>query len=152
MISGSTCIYFHYLIKPFYFPQRELTKSFITSIFADFSKKIETVNYVFCTDKYLLTMNETHLKHNYYTDIITFDLSIDELIIADVFISVERAKENAASFKVTLISEIIRLLIHGALHLCGHKDKTVEDSHAMRTLENNYLSQFWVSRETDKEF
>jgi len=141
-------IYFHYLTPSFYFPHRAFTKVFIASIFANHHKKIDTINYIFCTDQYLLNLNKTHLNHDYYTDIITFDLSLGKMITADIFISVERAKENAAIFKTAKISELLRLLIHGALHLCGYKDKTKKDSQKMRMLENKYLNEYWVSRET----
>ena len=141
-------IYFHYLTPSFYFPRRAFTKVFIASIFADHRKKIKTINYIFCTDHYLLTLNKTHLNHNYYTDIITFDLTHGNRITADIFISVDRTKENAALFKTTKISELLRLLIHGALHLCGYKDKTKKDSVRMTTLEDKYLNKYWVSRET----
>ena len=136
-------IYFHYLVPSFYFPQRAFTKVFIASIFTDHNKKINTLNYIFCTDKYLLPLNKNHLNHDYYTDIITFDLSNDSSVTADIFISVERAKENAVLFRNTMISEVLRLLIHGALHLCGYKDKTKKASKEMTALENKYLSIYF---------
>ena len=141
-------IYFHYLTPSFYFPRRAFTKVFIASIFAAHQKKIDAINYIFCTDAYLLTLNKTHLNHNYYTDILTFDLTLGNGITADIFISIQRAKENATLFKTTKISEILRLLIHGALHLCGYKDETKKDAEKMRMLENKYLNDYWVSRET----
>ncbi len=108
------------------------------------------VNYIFCSDQYLLALNKRHLKHNFYTDILTFDLSHDERIIADVFISVDRAKENAFTYNVNILSEILRLMIHGALHLSGQKDKLSADSQIMQALENKHLKNYWVSRETYK--
>ena len=150
MTHSHSSIYFHYLIPTFYFPHRVFTKAFIASIFADHRKKIDTINYIFCSDKYLLSLNKNHLNHNYYTDIITFDLSNDSMITADVFISVERARENAVLFGNTILEEVIRLLIHGALHLCGFKDKTKKDSNRMKGFENKYLTHYLVSRETIK--
>ena len=141
-------IHFHYLGPTFYFPNRGFTKTFLASIFADHDKKITAVNYIFCSDQYLLNLNITHLNHNFYTDILTFDLGNDPGITADIFISVERAKENALLFKVTMITEIMRLLVHGALHLCGFKDETQEDAYKMKEKENKYLRQYLVSRET----
>jgi len=143
-------IQFHYVTSSFYFPYRGFTKAFIASIFTDHRKKIDVIDYVFCSDEYLLALNKAHLNHNYYTDILTFNLSNDSKLTADIFISVERAKENALLFKNPMISEIIRLLIHGALHLCGYKDKTNKDSDNMRSVENKYLLEYWVSRETFK--
>ena len=141
-------IYFHYLIPSFYFPHRAFTKVFIASIFTEHRKKINTINYIFCSDEYLLSLNKNHLNHDYYTDIITFDLSNDSSVTADIFISVERAKENAVFFRNTMILEVLRLIIHGALHLCGYKDKTAKAAKEMRILENKYLSSYLVSRET----
>jgi len=143
-------IHFHYLTPSFYFPHRAFTKTFIASIFTDHHKKIDVINYIFCSDQYLLALNREHLNHNYYTDIITFDLSNDSKISADVFISIERARENASLLRITTISEIIRLLIHGALHLCGYEDKTKKDSYNMRAHEEIYLQKYLVSRETLK--
>ena len=148
MSQGIPSIYFHYLVPRFYFPNRGFAKVFIASIFADHHKKINTINYIFCSDEYLLALNKNHLKHNYYTDIITFDLSNDGRIIADIFISAERAKENAKLFGNSVISEILRLLIHGALHLCGYNDKDKKAANEMRALENKYLDAYLVSRET----
>ena len=148
MSQGLPGIYFHYLVPQFYFPHRGFTKIFIASIFADHHKKINTINYIFCSDEYLLALNKNHLKHNYYTDIITFDLSNDGRIIADIFISAERAKENAKLFGNSVISEILRLLIHGALHLCGYNDKDKKAANEMSALENKYLDAYLVSRET----
>ncbi len=148
MTSPVPIISFHYLTTQFYFPHRTLTKSFIASIFEEHHRKINAINYIFCSDEYLLNLNRNHLNHNYYTDIITFDLSYDARVMADVFISIERAKENAAAFHKTVFSEVLRLLIHGALHLCDYKDKTKIENKNMRRLEEKYLHQYLVSRET----
>ena len=108
MSQGIPSIYFHYLVPRFYFPNRGFTKVFIASIFADHHKKINTIDYIFCSDEYLLALNKNHLNHDYYTDIITFDLSNDRRTTADIFISIERAKENAVLFGNSVISEILR--------------------------------------------
>src|SRR5215203_2452866 len=109
MSSHLPSIHFHYITSSFYFPYRAFTKGFIASIFTDHRKKIDVIDYVFCSDEYLLALNKAHLNHNYYTDILTFNLSNDSKLTADIFISVERAKENALLFKNSMISEIIRL-------------------------------------------
>jgi len=147
MVTSNPPIYFHYLTPPFFFPDRTAIKLFLASIFKKHQKKIECVNYIFCLDKYLLTLNNKYLNHNTYTDIITFDLSKGKQIVADVYISVDRARENGNSFRVSFNNEILRLLIHGALHLCGFADKTVIEKQRMTRLENQYLKQY-VSRET----
>ena len=103
-------------------------------------KAIENLNFIFCSDAYLLEKNRQFLNHNTYTDIITFDYCKDQLIIGDVFISIERVKENAESFKVHFEKELDRVLIHGVLHLLGYKDKSDQEKIQMREKEEFYLS------------
>ena len=147
-MSSIKKISFSYLVEPFYFPKRNETKLYIGRIFKDHHLKLNLINYVFCTDKYLLSLNNRYLAHDFYTDILTFDLSYGQTISADIFISVERASENSAQYHVSKLSEIRRLLIHGALHLCGYKDKTGLDRKKMTAMEEVYLNKFFVSRET----
>jgi rRNA maturation RNase YbeY len=97
---------------------------------------VGTINYVFCNDDELLEINLKHLNHNTLTDIITFDYREGNVIHSDIFISIERVKENAAKFNVTFEDELHRVLIHGILHLCGYKDKSKIDSELMRKKEN----------------
>jgi rRNA maturation RNase YbeY len=143
MTSEGFPIYFHYLVPSFFFPQRTKAKKFITYIFKTYRKTTENINYIFCSDDYLLSINENYLKHNYYTDIITFDLGKKNPIIADVYISIDRARDNAKKFRASFHSEIIRLLIHGALHLSGFNDKTSGDYQRMKELEIAYLSEYF---------
>jgi len=111
---------------------------------------IESITYVFCSDNYLLTMNRQFLKHDTFTDIITFPLSAKrDPIIAEIYISVERVKENAKTYSVSYQNELLRVIIHGALHLCGYADKTPTQKLAMRRRETYYLNKFNVSREAD---
>ena len=103
--------------------------------------KISSLSFVFCSDLYLLDINTKYLAHDYFTDIITFDNSDDVgLLNGDVFISVDRARENAFEFNVSFENEILRLLIHGVLHLIGFKDGTAEEKLTMRQKEDYYLS------------
>ena len=103
--------------------------------------RLKELNYVFCSDAYLLTMNQQYLDHDTYTDIITFDNSEQEkVIVGDIFISAERIKENAAKFKVTEATELHRVMIHGALHLLGYKDKTAASKNLMTQMEDKYLA------------
>ena len=105
-------------------------------------KKVE-LNYIFCTDDYLLEMNQQFLDHDTLTDIITFDLSEDkQSLIGEIYISVERVKENAAKFNVTMKNELHRVIFHGALHLCGFKDKKDADKKTMRQKENECLAAY----------
>lgn len=105
-------------------------------------KKCGELLYFFCTDKYLLGINRTFLKHNTYTDIITFDYSAQKTISGEIYISIERVKENAAIYKQPFNKELKRVIIHGALHLCGYSDKTEGLKKKMRQKEDDALSLF----------
>lgn len=109
-------------------------------------KKV-SLTYVFCTDKYLLQINNDFLSHDTFTDIVTFDMSTkaDELI-GEMYISVERIAENAHEFSVSYDEELHRVIFHGALHLCGFKDKKTSDKQAMRIQENICLQQYFSSK------
>ncbi len=108
---------------------------------------LNEINIIFCSDDYLLKMNIEHLSHDYYTDIITFDYCYDNEVLGDLFISLERVLDNAKTNNVLFINELCRVMVHGVLHLCGYKDKTLEESSLMRSKENHYLS-LYVPRET----
>lgn len=102
---------------------------------------LEQASYVFCSDKFLLKLNKSYLNHTTLTDIITFDLSDKKMMInGELYISIDRIKENAKSFNCTTLHELHRVMIHGILHLCGYKDKTPKDQQEMRALEDHYLS------------
>lgn len=103
-------------------------------------KELGDISIIFVSDQYLLEMNQKYLNHDYFTDIITFDYCEHNIISGDLFISVDRVKENADSFNVDELAEIHRVMIHGVLHLCGYKDKTEEEEKNMRLLENKYLN------------
>jgi rRNA maturation RNase YbeY len=144
-------IHFHFLTPPFFFPRRKELKTFLFGLFKREGKKVHSINYIFCTDGYLLSLNKTHLNHDTYTDIITFELSPkNEALIADIYISVERVKENAQSFTTSFQKELHRVIFHGALHLCGYKDKSKKQSQLMRFKEEENLIRYFVSRETKK--
>lgn len=103
--------------------------------------KIGILNYIFTNDNVLLQLNKEYLRHITLTDIITFDMSENEgELSGDIYISIDRARENAREFKVTLSNELNRLLIHGVLHLMGYKDKSKEEKETMREKEEFYLS------------
>ncbi len=122
---------------------RTALKRFIEFIFKKEGKKLETLNYVFCTDDYLLQINREYLKHDYYTDIITFDLSESKTtLIGDIYISIDRVKENAKALNTTLQNETNRVMFHGVLHLCGYKDKTKSETIIMREKEEEYLALY----------
>ncbi|WP_417367604.1 rRNA maturation RNase YbeY [Flavobacterium beibuense] len=100
------------------------------------------INYIFCDDEYLLQKNIEFLNHDTLTDIISFDYTMGNLISGDIFISVERVKDNAADFNVDFVEELKRVMAHGILHYCGYKDKTEEDSALMRSKENEKIVMF----------
>lgn len=97
------------------------------------------INYVFCDDKYLHKLNVEFLKHDTLTDIISFDYTVGKIIQGDIFISIDRVKDNAKDFKNSFDEELHRVIIHGILHYCGYKDKTDSDAKIMRNKENHYL-------------
>lgn len=104
--------------------------------------KLKELNYIFCTDDYLLQINRQYLDHDTYTDIITFDNSaIEKLIVGDIFISIDRIRENATKFNVSETDELHRVIIHGALHLLGYKDKTAVTKQKMTKKEDFYLNK-----------
>lgn len=101
---------------------------------------IRNLNVIFCSDEYLLEINKKYLKHDYYTDVITFDTSSSDELEGDVFISVERARKNSKKFRVKFKQEVKRLMLHGVLHLIGYNDKTEKEKKIMREKEDCYLS------------
>ena len=105
--------------------------------------KIRDLNYIFCSDDYLHKINVEYLQHDNFTDIITFDISEDESIIAgDIFISIDRVKENSKILKTVFEEELRRVIVHGLLHLCGYGDHSAVEKVKMRRLEDEYISIF----------
>ena len=104
------------------------------------------INYIFCDDDYLLEINQQYLDHDTLTDIISFDYSIGNELHGDVFISVERVRENANDFDVAFEEELKRVLVHGVLHYCGYKDKSEEDEKLMRQKEEEKMKMFHVKQ------
>lgn len=116
------------------------TSEWILKTITDESKIPGEINYIFCSDEYLHKMNVEHLDHDTLTDIITFNYCVEELINTDIFISIDRVKDNAITFKTSFESELSRVIIHGVLHLVGYDDKTEEDKITMRAKEDFYLT------------
>lgn len=121
-------------------------EKWIEAVIASESKKLEELSYIFCDDDYLLNLNEEFLKHDTYTDIITFDYSVGKILQGDIYISTERVKENSSEFNVSFDEELRRVIIHGVLHLCGYKDKTTEQSLLMRQKEEEKMQLFHVEQ------
>lgn len=107
---------------------------------------VSALSYVFCTDDYLLTLNQSYLSHDTFTDIITFDYVEGTMVSGDIFISVDRLEDNATIFKVSFEEERLRVMAHGLLHLMGYKDKTAEDQKVMSKKENEKIKMFHVEQ------
>lgn len=128
-------------IEEFLLPNR--VEEWIEQLISTEEKKIGNINYIFCDDEYLLKVNQDFLNHDYYTDVITFDYVKGKTISGDIFISITRIKENAITLSDNDFErELIRVLAHGVLHLCGYKDKSEGDQKIMRAKENFYIDRF----------
>lgn len=121
--------------------ENELNK-WLENIVLSNGKSIAQITYVFCNDEYLLNINREYLNHDYYTDIITFPYKQGDTIESDIFISVDRIKENAITFESSFEKELLRVMSHGILHLIGYKDKTEEEQLEMREKENWAINLF----------
>ena len=115
--------------------------NFIEDIFNRENTPFDSLSFVFCSDEYLLNINRDFLQHDYYTDIITFDLSdvSSNSVVGEVYISIDRVKENATNNGTTFKEELMRVIFHGVLHLCGYKDKSKRDVKVMREKEEENL-------------
>ena len=121
--------------------ERTQLKKQIETVFRHEGKKLESINYIFCSDDELLKINQQFLQHDFFTDIITFDLSETQLIKGEVYVSIDRVRENARNLSVPLSTEMRRVIFHGALHLCGYKDKSSAQKKRMRNKEDYYLAK-----------
>jgi len=120
--------------------QQELLTDWLVTVCANENKELTELTYIFCSDEYLLGVNRKFLQHDYYTDVITFDYSENNIISGDVFISVDRVKENAQTADNQFIDELHRVMVHGLLHLIGYQDKEHKEKTRMTSLEDIYLS------------
>ena len=135
-------ISFSFVDTPILKLRKSVLKSCIKDLINSESFKSKDVSFVFCSDEHLLSINQEYLKHDYYTDIITFDYCEGANISGDLFISVDRVIENASNNSVTFVEELKRVLFHGVLHLCGYKDKNSKDKTVMTSKEDFYLDLF----------
>ena len=117
-------------------------ESNIEKLVANENRTLGDVNYILCSDAYLLDINRQYLNHDYYTDVISFDYCEDNVISGDIFISVDTVADNAKEYGVTFEKELARVMIHGVLHFVGYNDKSDEEVPVMRAKENQYLSLF----------
>jgi probable rRNA maturation factor len=114
--------------------------NWIKSILLGEEKKLSEINFIFCNDEYLLEINKKHLNHDYYTDVISFDNSSNNIISGEIYISIDRIKQNATSNNVDFSNELHRIMIHGVLHFIGYKDKTQSEKIKMTAKEDYCLS------------
>ena len=122
---------------------RQNLRDTLTALFKKEKKKLASLEYIFVSDNRLLEINRQFLQHDFYTDIITFPLSEPQKpIVGEIYISVDRVRENAREFGNSIGDELLRVIFHGALHLCGHGDKTPGEEKKMRLLEDRYLSLY----------
>ncbi len=124
-----------------------ILKKWISNLIQNENCILGDLNIIFCSDNYILNINNQYLKHDYFTDIITFDYCVDKAINGDLFISIDTVKTNSEKFKTSYNQELHRVIFHGVLHLVGYKDKTTKDEKLMREKENQYLEMFKISSE-----
>lgn len=119
-----------------------LLKTFLASIFAEEGFEFKSVSYIFCSDDFLLKLNQKYLNHDTYTDILTFTLSGSLLpIVSEIYISIERVEDNAQKLNVRFERELSRVMVHGILHLCNYEDAIIEQKRIIRNREDYYLSK-----------
>ncbi|MFT4015334.1 MAG: rRNA maturation RNase YbeY [Agriterribacter sp.] len=133
----------------FFFPykkniltDRNKLKRFIQQLFKKEKTSLGSLQYIFCSDDFLLQVNKQYLKHDYYTDIITFNLG-EKAVEGEIYISIDRVKDNATTYKTSFKRELHRVIFHGALHLCGYKDKLNEEKKVMSAKEDRYLQEYF---------
>lgn len=134
----------------FFFEQRGFTlaertglKQFIRQLFRKERKPLHSLNYIFVSDQRLLEINRQYLQHDYYTDIITFDLSDGPATVAEIYISIDRVRDNAQTLGTSFKAELHRVIFHGALHLCGYGDKRKSEQEIMRSKEDYFLNKYF---------
>ena len=128
----------------FELPNEDQLSNWLSQVILSENKKEGDINDIFCNDEYLLNLNEQYLDHDTLTDIISFDYTVGNELHGDIFISIERVRENAQDFNVTFDEELKRVLAHGILHYCGFKDKSEEDEQLMRQKEDEKIKMFHV--------
>lgn len=143
MNSGG--IHFYFSDRYFSLKQRNRLKSFIRKKIKSFGKQTGEVSVTFCSDEKLLDLNRRFLKHNFYTDILTFDFCENELVTGEIFISLDRIRENAIKFEESVNKELHRVIFHGILHLLGYSDKSKSEKNKMTLAEDAWLREYFFS-------
>lgn len=135
-------VYFHSEYVDFNLKPKLKYKNWLKNVIISEGKKPGEINIIFVNDERLLKINIEYLHHNYFTDIISFDYSEQNLVSGDIFISIDRVKENAGKFEKSFLNELNRVIVHGVLHLLKYKDSTDEEKKQMRRMEDKYLDLF----------
>lgn len=133
-------IRYYYQDTDFVFKPKLITKQWLKTVAGSEMKKLGDISIIFSSDNYILDINIKYLQHDYFTDIITFDYCVGNVISGDLFISVDSVRENSMYFKTKFEDELDRVIVHGLLHLIGYDDHTDEQQELMRRKENYYLS------------
>ncbi|WP_309642503.1 rRNA maturation RNase YbeY [Flavobacterium sp.] len=130
----------------FKLPKHKTFSKWLSEVIVSENKKEGEINYIFCDDDYLLEINQQYLNHDTLTDIISFDYSVGNELHGDIYVSIERIRENATDFNVSFDEELKRVMVHGVLHYCGYKDKSKEDEALMRSKEDEKMKLFHVEQ------
>ena len=126
----------------FTLPNNEAYSDWLSAVAIAEGYTLSEISFVFCSDEFLYNINTNYLGHDTYTDIITFDYSQEDSLHAEIYISIDRVRDNATTFNTTFLSELSRVMAHGVLHLCGYTDKTIEQQIIMREKEQFYMALF----------
>lgn len=141
--KGKPTVNFHFVEIKTTLPPRRILKEFLVELFATENIPLSQLNYIFCNDPYLRDINVRFLNHDYNTDIITFPLSANgDPVMGEIYISIDTVRDNALRFKTSFQEELLRVIFHGALHLCGFKDKTDKEQQLMSQKEDFYLEKW----------
>lgn len=127
----------------FVLKEKRKVSKWINDVIKSHQKKVGNISYIFCSNQYILELNQQYLNHNYFTDIITFDYCYDNIVEGDIFISIDTVLDNSHRFKTNFNDELLRVIVHGVLHLVGFSDKTAKQQKQMRVLEDEALSIFY---------
>ncbi len=138
-------IFFSYEDVAFKLKDEKLAGEWLKKVIEREEKQLHSLNFIFCSDEYLLELNLEYLNHDTLTDVITFPYAAPPAIEGDIFISINRIRENSKKFKVPFMDELHRVMVHGLLHLCGFRDKTPDEIKIMRQKENEALALFKIN-------
>lgn len=142
IIEDQEKILFHCADITFELDSAAQVQQWLEQLATEESCQIEQLQYIFCSDEYLLDINKQYLDHDYYTDIITFPLNADQqALVSDIYISIDRIKDNAQAYKVSFEKELYRVIAHGLLHMCGYGDATDAEKEIMRGKEDYYVAK-----------